>query len=558
MEYNRVVLVQPPIQDFYLTKKRTIPYGLASIASHLIDNHFDVTIIDGLATPKSRTMDYPLPFSHVKPFFEKKDLSAFSLFHEFRHFGYSYEHLGNLVRQQAPAVVGISSLFTAYADQAMETAQTIKRFHPCCRIVMGGHHPTVFPKETLESPAVDFVLRGEGEFSMTALCNALKGEKDLKKVAGLCFKDGGAVHISDPVWVADLSTLPVPASHLVNHTFYSRNKRASVSVVCSRGCPMNCSYCSVSATSSHGRYRQRPVEAVAAEIQTLVREKAIGFIDFEDENLCLDKAWFHSLFDRLTPVLKDRNIELRAMNGLYPPSIDEPVIQTMKASGFKTLNLALGSTDPAQLNRFKRKNVISAFENALKLARKYDLDAVSYIIGAAPGQSATQSLNDLLYLAQKRTLIGFSVFYPAPGSLDYQRCADQGLLPDRFNQMRSTAFPIDDTTTRIEAVTLLRLARIINFIKSLIDSKEEIPAPRPFPGDRKGVGKNLSGLVKDRRDQSKQLLQWFLHDGVIRGVGPGGTVYDHTVDFRLTQRFLHALSHCRIAGIKHPGKPADG
>lgn len=178
MENNRVVLVQPPVQDFYLTKKRTIPYGLASIASHLIENHFDVTIIDGLATPKSRTMDYPLPFSHVKPFFGKKDLSAFSLFHEFRHFGYSYEHLGNLVRQQAPAVVGISSLFTAYADQAMETAQAIKRFYPQTRIVMGGHHPTVFPKETLECPAVDFVLRGEGEFTMTALCKALKGGTD--------------------------------------------------------------------------------------------------------------------------------------------------------------------------------------------------------------------------------------------------------------------------------------------------------------------------------------------------------------------------------------------
>ena len=33
-----ILLIQPPIRDFYLTAKRTIPYGLASIASALILN----------------------------------------------------------------------------------------------------------------------------------------------------------------------------------------------------------------------------------------------------------------------------------------------------------------------------------------------------------------------------------------------------------------------------------------------------------------------------------------------------------------------------------------
>ena len=36
-----VLLIQPPIHDFYLTAKRTIPYGLACIAAGLIETGFD-------------------------------------------------------------------------------------------------------------------------------------------------------------------------------------------------------------------------------------------------------------------------------------------------------------------------------------------------------------------------------------------------------------------------------------------------------------------------------------------------------------------------------------
>ncbi|RPJ71131.1 MAG: radical SAM protein, partial [Desulfobacteraceae bacterium] len=54
-----LLLVQPPIRDFYLTAKRTIPYGLAAIAAAARAKGLAVAILDGLATPKSRLL--PLP-----------------------------------------------------------------------------------------------------------------------------------------------------------------------------------------------------------------------------------------------------------------------------------------------------------------------------------------------------------------------------------------------------------------------------------------------------------------------------------------------------------------
>jgi len=543
MNKSKVVLVQPPIEDFYLTKKRTIPYGLACIAACVRAKGFDVQILDALSTGKSGIIDYPAEFSYLKSFYPLKDISNFSLFHEFRHFGYSFEYIGTKIRESQPFLVGISSLFTAYSNEALKTAKIIKKFYPQCFIVMGGHHPTFFPEKVLDCSAVDFVLRGEGEKTLPLLCEALKTGSDPADIPGIAFKIDGSLHISDPSWVENPDEFSFPAMDLVNHEFYKRHKRHSTLVVSSRGCPMQCSYCSVSASSAYAPFRQRPVKDIVKEIKEQIGCRDIGFIDFEDENLCLSKSWFLDLCNRLQPLLEGRDIEIRAMNGLYPPSIDNDIVSAMKSLGFKALNLSLGSTSKDQLKRFKRQDVINACEKALKLARDNGLECVSYIIAAAPGQTADSSLKDLLYLAEKRTLVGLSIYYPSPGSLDFQTLKDQDILPGSSSLMRSSALPFDDSTSRLEAVTLLRLSRIINFMKHLVDGFGKIPEPEIFP--------DVSILpVINREAVSRKLLQWLLYDGKIRGVTDTGQVYDHLSDDRLVKKCIKELKTIEIKGIK--------
>ncbi len=547
MNDSKVILVQPPIKDFYLTKKRTIPYGLASIAASLNKSGFCVEILDALATNKSKNIAYPEEFSFLKAFYGRKDQSLFSLFHQFRHFGYSHEYIAVQIRKKKPFIAGISSLFTAYAGEALKTAETIKKFYPECIVVMGGHHPTQFPEQTLAYKAVDFVIRGDGEEGMVHLCRNLKRNPDpenrrlLEKIPGIAFKKkDNSFYISPPSWINSLNSVPIPRFNLINHNFYQRKKRVSSLVVSSRGCPMKCSYCSVSSLSSYAPFRQRSIENVINEIIQQLENQNIGFIDFEDENLCLNKEWFLSLFSKIGELTEGRDIELRAMNGLYPPAIDEDILQTMKRSGFKILNLSLGSTVKKELDRFNRRDVRQSFKKVLESAGKHKLSCVSYIIAAAPGQDPQNSLDDLLYLARKRTLIGLSIYYPAPGSADYQLYENQNILPAHFSLMRSSAFPFDDKTTRIQAVTLLRLSRIINFMKYLKDTGDVVPSPEPFTPEQI--------KTDDRKKISKRVLQWFLYDGVIRGVDSDGRTYPHTVDKGLTQQFITRIRNIELEG----------
>ena len=535
-----ILLIQPPIRDFYLTAKRTIPYGLTCIASALINSGFSVAILDGLATSKARFRDLPEEMGYLHPYFGRPDLSPFALFHHFRHYGYSFDTIGKKAGESGAFLVGVSSLFTPYVREAIRTAEVAKACLPEAKIVFGGHHPSALPESVMASAAVDFAIRGEGEVAMPLLAKALSEGSRYDAIPGLVFRNkDGTIQINPAARMQHLDDYPLPETRLINKKFYRRKNGASTVIVASRGCPLKCSYCCFGDQPDLS-YRKKSVDTVIREIEQFAGQNKPGFIDFEDENLSLDRRWFLKLLKEITDRFGQARFELRAMNGLYPPSLNEEVVGAMKTAGFKTLNLSLGSTCKQQLNQFNRADVSSAFDRALDLAERYDLGAVGYVICAAPFQRVEDSISDLLYLAGRRVLAGVSVFYPAPGSRDYQLCEKHGLLPDHFSCMRSSALPLSHTTSRKEAATLLRLARILNFMKSLLDTRTPIPDASPAniridnPGNRIEIGKQLIGK--------------FLNDGRIRGITPQGEVYNHLISDSLSREFVAGLTQINIRG----------
>lgn len=528
-----ILLVQPPIADFYHTAKRTLPIGLASMAAAVRNAGFSVAILDALATGKSRIIDLPDALGYLQAYYGRADSSPFGLFHRFRHYGYSLAHIGQQIQASGAFLVGVSSLFTAYSEMALAVARLAKTRLPGCTVVLGGHHPTALPGQVMAEPAVDLAIRGEGEVALPALASALRSGERLESVPGIVFRrPDGALHISQPALCPTIDRLPVPAFDLIRRRFYQRAGRDSIVVTASRGCPLACSYCATGA-GSWMAYRKRPVAAVIEEIRAAADGREVGFVDFEDENLSFDRRWFLDLLEGLGEVFGDASPELRAMNGLFPPTLSKRVVQVMQRNGFKALNLSLGSADGPQLARFNRSDVRPAFDRALVYARQAGLSAVGYMIVGAPDQDPLVSVDDLLFLARRRVLAGVSVFYPAPGSADYRRCRELNLLPGSFAAMRASALPIDQRTSRTDAVTLLRLGRLLNFVKSWKADGLALPAPQPI-GNR--IDPNL-----DRRQVGGKLLAAFLSDGRIRGVDRDGAVYEHLVSTGLAQRFLNGL-----------------
>jgi len=528
-----ILLVQPPIRDFYFTRKRSIPYGLACIASALQYQGFSVSILDALATTKTRERSTPPSMDYLQPFYGRPDLSPFSLFHGYKHFGLSFEAIGKKAAESGAFLVGISSLFTAYAEEALETARVIKRFLPDSKVVMGGHHPTHLPEAVLKEPAVDFVIRGEGERAMAELAMALSAGCPVSGVGGLCYRTrSGQIVVNPPAVLENPDDFPRPSLDLVDQAFYGRRDGNSTVVTASRGCPMTCSYCCVAAPAS--RYRRRSVDAVFAEVKHAVVHLGARFVDFEDENLTLDRSWCHDLFSRIVRELGEYPLELRAMNGLYAPSLDDDLVGVMHRAGFRALNLSLCTLSPAQLKRFGRRDVRASYERAIESLARRGMESVTYILVGAPGQDPLESLEDLVYLASMNTICGVSVYYPAPGSRDYTTLAENNALPQEFSLMRSSAVPVSDTTDRLQSLTLLRLGRLVNFVKELKRQKISV--------EPKLLEITTCVDPSNRLENGRALAQSFFHDGHIRGVDKDGKIYEHDVDRSLCQRFVERVS----------------
>jgi radical SAM superfamily enzyme YgiQ (UPF0313 family) len=150
-----------------------------------------------------------------------------------------------------PDLVGITA-FTSQANRAYEVAAHFRRLG--VPVVMGGIHATMCLEEVMER--VDSVVTGEAEgIWPQVLEDARNG--GLKRRY-----DGGLAEISDVAI----------ARHDLLATGY-----ACGAIQTTRACPMNCSFCSVTAFNG-AHYRQRSIADVVREFQ-VIREKYVLVVD---------------------------------------------------------------------------------------------------------------------------------------------------------------------------------------------------------------------------------------------------------------------------------------
>jgi hypothetical protein len=95
----------------------------------------------------------------------------------------------------------------------------------------------------------------------------------------------------------------------------------------------------------------------------------------------------------------------------------------------------------------------------------------------------------------------------------------------------------------LASVTLLRLTRLLNYMKHCLDETGAIPAPAP-------VDPRTLSAAPDRDARGRLLLQGFLYDGKIRGIDHQGRVYTHQAAIRLVEAFRAGLRQVGLEGAR--------
>lgn len=470
----KVLLIQPPIQDFYRTSIRTQPIGLAYLAAPLRIHGHDVEILDCL-TGKKKSISIPSEISYLKDFYPFDDRSPFRLYTGFYHFGMGWDEIRKRIEESGADVFGISSSFTPYHGEAIKVARLIKAWDPRKLVVMGGSHVSCDPEGVLRNPWVDYIIIGEGEVRFPALVEQIqRGRgKGISGIDGVGYRTDGEMRIH-PLreFIQDLDSLPFPERELLDPERYRINRKRSAMVITSRGCPHGCAYCSAHLTMGSS-FRARSPENILREMVDCQHRYGIEAFDIEDDNFTFDLKRARDLMSQIIETFGGGRLELSAMNGVSFASLDGELMPLMKQAGFHTLNLSYVSTAPSTKQRMKRPHPFAEFDSILTEAKKTGLNVVAYAILGIPGQTLEEMIDTLIYLMERRVLIGPSIYYPVPGTSLSQRCQEGGILPPSHAQWRSSAFPIETAEfSRLDLVTLLRLTRVVNFIKGKMDRKE--------------------------------------------------------------------------------------
>jgi radical SAM superfamily enzyme YgiQ (UPF0313 family) len=470
----KVLLIQPPIRDFYQTSIRTQPLGLAYLAASLKSYGYEVEILD-CQTEKKKSISIPSELSYLRDFYPFNDRSPFKLYTGYYHFGMGWDEIKETIKESKADVFGISSSFTPYHGEALEIAQIIKEWDRRKIVVMGGAHVSCDPEGVIQSPSVDYVILGEGEVRFPLLIEQIRKGKAraIEKIDGIGYRKDGEIQIN-PLqnFIQDLDSILHPARELLDMDRYRIKKKRSTMIITSRGCPHGCAYCSAHLVMGKS-FRTRTPEAIIREMVECQKQYGIQIFDIEDDNFTFDQERAKRLMSLIIENFGERGIELSAMNGVSFASLDGELLRLMKKAGFKTINLSLVSASPLTKERMGRPKTIIEFDKIIEKVEQVGLNVIAYAILGMPGQTIEEMVDTLIYLMGRKVLIGPSIYYPTPGTHLFERCRKDGILPPHLCQWRSSAFPIEtEAFNRLDMVTLFRLTRLINFIKGKMDEKE--------------------------------------------------------------------------------------
>ena len=241
-----------------------------------------------------------------------------------------------------PDVV-LTTAGTSSMGTAAEILAAAKRVLGNVTTVIGGIYPTLRYQEVLDLyPAIDFVVRGEGDLTFSELVNVLESNKSLDGVAGIAYISQGQVKVTaERPLIKNLDSL-TPAWDLLewrDYTYYIFPGSRLGVVSTSRGCGKSCWDCTQIRLKLRC-WRARSVESVTAEIEMLVREFELDVILIANELSTRDQARWTKILDWL--ITKKLDVKLLVESTAADIIRDKDIIQKYKRAGIVHILMGIG------------------------------------------------------------------------------------------------------------------------------------------------------------------------------------------------------------------------
>jgi len=221
-----------------------------------------------------------------------------------------YRSLQKIIADENPDIVGVGECLP-YIYEGLKSLKIAKKLNPNVISIVGGHfHSHMIEHSLTNHPEIDFIVRYEGEKYLKELIETLRNGDDLSKVKSIAYRENNKI-IETEIGnlIKNLDDLPIPdydSMPVEKYAPFGKLFPKAVTIQASRGCPMNCEYCSWSAQEGEHKHvngkihlvpsrRTKSVDRVLEEIDILYKKFKIRYLFWVDGTWNYDTDWLDNL-----------------------------------------------------------------------------------------------------------------------------------------------------------------------------------------------------------------------------------------------------------------------
>jgi len=339
-----------------------------------------------------------------------------------------------MIAKYKPRVVGLSAL-TVNFNRAIICAEAIKKSFPGLLTIIGGHHATIMPRETLEeNPCFDMLCIGEGEVTLFDILEKyngyeykdfLKDYKVLNSIKGIGCRNNEKVVLTEPrELIANLDILPFPARDLFNMEKYrplpDQYKRLPlVHLTAIRGCPFSCSFCSNNAVYGT-KIRAKSPQRLLEEIKHLIKEYGAKDLSFWDDTLTANKNWIREFCSLM---IKEK-LDITWTCYAAVRTLDKELLVLMKKAGCWNIFSGFESGEQKLLDLLNKGITLDQIRQANRWCKEVGIEVRASFMIALPQETpqiCRKTINFAKELNPDYALFCITTPYPKTKLFEYAR-----------------------------------------------------------------------------------------------------------------------------------------
>jgi len=354
--------------------------------------------------------------------------------------GIDFSALKQLLRDFSPDLLVLNTAtFTIEGD--LSIACIAKEISPRIKVAAMGIHVTSLPDDSFKmSKELDFIIRGEPEYTIRDIASAIRDGKSYNEIPGISININGKInHNVDRPPIENLDLLPFPAWDLVDLDKYQIpiSGERFLLIAPGRGCPYQCSFCASKAYYGT-KLRLRKPERVVDEIEWNLEKFGVSNFLFWMESFTIDRDYVL----QLTRQIVSRGLKVKWICNSRVDDVDKELLMALKEAGCWMIAFGVESGNQEILDTMKKNTSIEQTVNAVKQAKESGLKVAGHCIIGAPGDTP-QTITDTIKFVRKLDLdyVQYYCCVPFPGSDLYEIARSRGWINtlrwDRFEQSYS-------------------------------------------------------------------------------------------------------------------------